>query len=149
MFTMIEKELMTAADIHAFGIEIVCKQLQEAEWVVESADVFADPMTEPQIVGHKDGEIGFFVVRTAMYPDRGRIEGEEVFQTQVRHAGAHGASCYFASVSIANSEGKTEEDMSVPVKGVAYHVAFDGLVKMALPEPGTAENAKHESSMVN
>ncbi|MBK7802604.1 MAG: hypothetical protein IPJ55_08010 [Chloracidobacterium sp.] len=67
----------------------------------------------------------------------------------MRHAGAHGASCYFASVSIANSEGKTEEDMSVPVKGVAYHVAFDGLVKMALPEPGTAENAKDESSMVN
>ena len=52
MLTMIEKELMTAADIHAFGIEIVCKQLQEAEWVVESGDVFADPMTEPQIVGH-------------------------------------------------------------------------------------------------
>ena len=40
----------------------------------------------------------------------------------------------FASVSIANSEGKTEEEMAVPVKGVAYHIAFDGLVKMDLPE---------------
>ena len=63
-----------------------------------------------------------------------QVKGEEVFQTQVRRAAEHGASCYFASVGIANSEGKTEEEMSVPVKGVAYNVAFDGLVKMALPE---------------
>ena len=54
---MTENELMTAADIHAFGVEIVCKQLQEAEWIIESADVFADPLTEPQIVAHKDGKV--------------------------------------------------------------------------------------------
>ena|SRR5437879_2889637 len=131
---MIEKELMTEADIHAFGVEIVFKQLEEAGWMVESADVYANRETEPQIVASKDGETGFFVVRTAIYPDRGRIEGEEVFQNLVRHADAHNASCYFASVGIANSAGKSEEDMAVPVKGVAYHVAFDGLVKMALAE---------------
>ena len=39
---MIEPQLMTEADIHAFGVEIVYKQLLEAEWIVESADVFAD-----------------------------------------------------------------------------------------------------------
>lgn len=129
---MEDRELMTEADIHAFGIEIVFKQLEEAGWTLESADVFADRATNPQIVGSKDGETGFFVVRTEMYPKRGRIEGEEVFQTLVKHAAAHGASCYFASVSIANSEGKTEEEMAVPIKGVAFHVAFDGLVQMAL-----------------
>lgn len=149
IISMTKRELMTTDNIHAFGVEIVCKQLQEAEWIVESADVFSDPLTQPQIVAHKDGEIGFFVVRTAMYPDRGRIEGEEVFQTQVRHASAHGAACYFASVSIANSEGKTEAEMSVPVKGVAYHVAFDGLVKMALPESKPDDAPINKSSMVN
>lgn len=131
---MSEPELMTEANIHAFGVEIVYKQLQEADWICESADVFVDRTTHPQIVAHKDGEIGFFVVRTAMYPERGRIEGEEVFQTLVRHASAHRANCYFASVSIANSAGKTDEEMSIPIKGVAYNVIFDGLVKMALPE---------------
>jgi hypothetical protein len=131
---MSEPELMTEADIHAFGVEIVYKQLQEAEWLLESADVFADRATHPQIVGHKDGEIGFFVVRTDMYPSRGRIEGEEVFQNLVRHANAHGANCYFASVSIANSQGTTDDEMAVPVKGVGYNIAFDGLVRMALPE---------------
>ncbi len=124
---------MTEADVHAFGVEIVFKQLEEAGWTLESADVFAERETHPQIVGRKDGETGFFVVRTEMYPNRGRIEGEEVFQTLVSHAAAHGASCYFASVSIANSEGESEEDMAIPVKGAAFHVAFDGLVKMELP----------------
>ncbi len=130
---MSEKELMSEQDIHAFGVEIVYKQLQEAEWAIESADVLVDRTTHPQIVAHKDGEIGFFVVRTDMYPARGRIEGEEVFRRLVEHADIHGAACYFASVSIANSEGKTEEEMAILIKGVAFNVAFDGLVKMALP----------------
>lgn len=125
---------MTDAEIHAFGVEIVYNQLQEAGWAIESADVYVDRESHPQIVAHKDGEIGFFVVRTGIHPGRGLIEGEEVFQTLVRHANAHGAACYFASVGIANSEGTSEEEMAIPVKGVAYHVAFDGLVKMALPE---------------
>ena len=146
MVGMTEQELMTEADVHAFGVEIVFKQLQEAGWVVESVDLEADRETHPQIVANKDGETGFFVVRTAMHPGRGRIEGEGVFQNLVRHAQKHGASCYFASVGIANSEGKSEEDMAIPVKGVAYHVAFDGLVKMALPEDDSprADTNGHE-----
>lgn len=134
---MSEPELMTDLDIHAFGIEVVFKQLQEAGWIIESTDVFADRLTHPQIVAMRDAELGFFVVRTAMYPERGRIEGEEAFRTLVGHANDHGASCYFASVSIANSQGKTEEEMAVPVKGVAYNVAFDGLLKMELPPDQT------------
>src|SRR5437016_9925221 len=123
---MDEREIMTEQDIHAFGVEIVYKRLQEAGWTIESADTYADRETEPQIIANKDREAAFFVVRTAIHPNRGRIEGEDVFQHLVRHANSHGASCYFASVSIANSEAKSEEEMSVPVKGVAYHVAFDG-----------------------
>ncbi len=130
---MSEPELMRESDVHAFGVEIVFKQLQEAEWLVESADALAERTEHPQIVASKDGEFAFFVVRTAMYPGRGRIEGEEVFRHFVQLARDHGASCYFASVGIANSKGKTEEEMTIPVKGVAYHVAFDGLVKMDLP----------------
>lgn len=125
---------MTEADVHAFGIEIVYKQLIEAGWDVQSADVYAEREEHPQIVANKDGEFAFFVVRTAIYPGRGRIEGEAVFRHHVQLAIDHGASCYFASVGIANSEGTTEKEMAVPVKGVAFHVDFDGLVKMELPK---------------
>lgn len=127
-------QLMTQQDIHAFGVEIVYKQLEKDGWVIESADVLADLHSEPQIVANKDGELAFFIVRTGMYPGRGRFdEGHDAFNNLVRHAKAHGASCYYASVGIANSEGKTDEEMSVPVKGVGYNVQFDGLVRMELP----------------
>ena len=133
---------MTPADIHAFGVEILYKQLEQDGWVIDSADVLADLRTEPQLVAKKEGELAFFIVRTDVYPKRGRFEeGTEAFETLVRHAKAHGASCYFASIGIANSEGETEEAMSVPVKGVGYNIQFDGLIRMELPpEPSEAVN---------
>ena len=146
---MNQKELMTGADIHAFGVEIICKQLEKDGWVIESADALSDIETEPQIIAQKDEEFAFFVVRTDVHPKRGRFEeGDAAFQTLVRHASAHDASCYFAAVGIANSEGKTEEEMSVPVKGVAYNVEFNGLVKMELPPDNaqTSGNGNSESS---
>ena len=124
---------MTKQDIHAFGVEIVYKQLEKDGWRIQSADVEADLRTQPQIVADKDGEFAFFVVRTDIHPGRGRFEeGQDAFDHLVRFANSHGASCYFASVGIANSEGDTDEEMSTPVKGVAYHVQFDGLIRMEI-----------------
>ncbi len=134
--------MMTPLDIHAFGIEIVYKQLEKDGWRIETADGEADLDSEPQITAMKDGELAFFIVRTDMYPGRGRFdEGMDVYERLVRHAKAHGATCYFASVGIANSKGETEEEMSVPVKGVAYNVQFEGLVQMELPPAAAAETA--------
>jgi hypothetical protein len=145
---MNEQELMTKADIHAFGVEIVCRQLQEDGWLIDSADALADRGTQPQIIAQKSEEYAFFIVRTALYPNRGRFEeGQDAFETLVRHANEHSASCYFASVGIANSEAKTEAEMSVPVKGVAYHIEFDGLVKMELPpDHFTAEKGENSKT---
>jgi len=131
---MSQRELMTKEDIHAFGVEIVYKQLEKDGWRMQSANVNADLRTEPQIIADKDGEFAFFIVRTDIHPGRGRFEeGQEAFNRLVRHARSHGASCYFASVGIANSQGESDEEMSTPVKGVAYHVQFDGLIRMELP----------------
>jgi hypothetical protein len=131
---MNDNELLTEREIHAFGMHILIKKLEEDGWIIESADPDGDRATHPQLIGHKDGEIGFFVVRTAMYPGKGRIEGEEVFQNQVLHANKHGAVCYFASIGLASAAGESEEAKSTPVKGVHYHISFDGLVRMSLPE---------------
>jgi hypothetical protein len=131
---MPDQELMSAGDIHAFGIEIVFTYLQKDGWVVRTADPLADLHFEPQIIASKDGDLAFFIVRTAVYPERGRFEeGQEAFETLVRHAKEHGADCYFASVGIANSTGTSEEDRSRPIKNASYDVEFDGLVRMELP----------------
>ncbi len=136
---MDEQELMTEADVHAFGIEIVFKQLETDGWAIDSADMHADKRSEPQIVARKNGELAFFVVRTAVYPNRGRFEeGQKLFERLVRHAQAHAASCYFASVGIANAEGTTEDQMAMAIRGVGYNIQFDGLIKMELlPGEGT------------
>ena len=132
---MAVRELMTKADIHAFGVEIVYKQLEKDGWIIDSADVEADLAAEPQIIASKDGERAFFVVRTDIHPGRGRFdEGQKAFDHLVSHAKEHGAECYFASVGIANSEGESDEEMSAPVKGAAFHVQFDGLIRMELPK---------------
>ena len=44
---MSERELMKESDVHAFGVEIVYKQLVEAGWTVDSADVYADREEHP------------------------------------------------------------------------------------------------------
>ena len=125
---------MSPADVHAFGVEIVYKQLETDGWAITSAAVLADMKSEPQIVAKKEGELAFFIVRTGVYPNRGRFDdGQEVFNTLVMHAREHGASCYFASVGIANAEGETDEIMSQAVKGAPFNVEFNGLVKMELP----------------
>lgn len=126
---------MNSADIHAFGVEILFKQLQKDGWVIDLADGLADIHSLPQIVARKDGETAHFIVRTAVYPGRGRFdEGQEVFENLVRSAATVGASCYFASIGIANADGKSDEEMSVASKGAPFHIAFDGLIKMELPE---------------
>lgn len=138
---MDKRELMTREDIHAFGVEIVHNQLEKDGWRINSFDVGADVDAAPQIVADKGGELAFFVVRADIHPKRGQFQGgQEVFDRLVNHARTHGATCYFASVGIANSEGESDEEMATPVKGVAYHVQFDGLVRMELP-PQTSSAA--------
>jgi hypothetical protein len=50
---MSQQELMTEEDVHAFGVEIVFNQLEEAGWTIRSLDVLADRETQPQIIAHK------------------------------------------------------------------------------------------------
>ena len=45
---MKERELMKESDVHAFGVEIVYKQLTEAGWTVQSADVYATRTEHPR-----------------------------------------------------------------------------------------------------
>jgi hypothetical protein len=127
-------DLLTDKEIHSFGIQIVFNRLSEDGWVIQSADPDADITSEPQIVASKDGELAFFVIRTGVYPARGRFdEGQQAYEMLVRHAQEHGGDCYFAAVGIANAQATTEEEKSVPARGAGYNVEFDGLVKMELP----------------
>ncbi|HSS47035.1 MAG TPA: hypothetical protein VLL03_06455 [Burkholderiales bacterium] len=121
-----KKELMTAQEIHDFGIEIVFKQLQKEGHKILSVNI--ELGTNPQIVARKDGQIEFIIVRTACYPNRGEIESAELALQCVAYADKADAICYFASVGIVNADGKTETEMGTPVKGVGFHAMYEGLL---------------------
>jgi hypothetical protein len=122
---MSNRQLMTEDEIHNFGVEIVFNQIQKDGFIVESVNT--DRKVDPQIVARKDGRLAFIVVRTACYPNKGEIESEELFGRLVRHADEHNATCYFASVGIANAEAENEREMSLPVKGAGFYIAYGGL----------------------
>lgn len=124
---------MTPDEIHAFGVEILFKQLEKDGWMIEWADAIADIRKSPQIAAYKGDEKAHFVVRTDVFPNRGRFEeGQDVYEKLVREAAASGSSCYFASIGIANADGVTDEEMSEPTKGAPFHIEFNGLIKMEI-----------------
>ena len=120
-------ELMTIAEIHDFGVEIVYGYLQKEGH--EIASVNTDLAMNPQIVARKDGLLQFIVVRTAVYPKKGTLDHQDRIKL-VGHAIAAGARCYFASVGIANAAGTDDTELSQAEKGAGYHVAFDGIERL-------------------
>ena len=82
---------------------------------------------DPQIIAKKDGILAFIAVRTACYPEKGKLDKSVHFQ-MMENAKKFKAIPYFASVGIANAESKTQKDMSVPIKGAGFHAAYEGLL---------------------
>lgn len=123
-----DKELMTTAEIHDFGIEVVFRYLKKEGHEIVSVNT--DISLNPQVVARKGGQLEFIIVRTACYPSKGQIENDQMALHCIEHADRHKATCYFAGVGIANADGKTDAEMAAPVRGAGYHVSFEGLVTL-------------------
>ena len=116
--------IMTEAEIHDFGTEIVLGQLQKEGYEIVAVDTKIG--VNPQIFAKKEGRDAFIVVRTACYPKTGQLEEIVHFQ-MIEHAKKHNATPYFASVSIARADGETEGEASVPVRGAGFYGIYKGL----------------------
>jgi hypothetical protein len=125
-------ELMSQQEIHEFGIQIVLDSVKEDGYDVLSAN--ARLGVNPQIVAVKHGLLAFIAVRTACYPYHGEIENQALLDKLIRHAQSNGARLLLASVGIANADGKTDAEMSVPVRGAGFYVSYKGLEEL---HPGT------------
>jgi hypothetical protein len=121
---MTDKQLMTIDDIHDFGVEVVFNQLKKEGYEILSVNTKVG--INPQIVAKKGNELAFIVVRTACYPGKGQLEEFIRFQ-MIEHAREQVATPYFASVGIANANAETDDEMSVPVKGAGFYVAYEGI----------------------
>ncbi len=118
-------ELLTAAEVHEFGVDIVGAHLEKEGYEIVSVQYKIEE--NPQIIARKGKRLNFITVRTACYPLKGTLESRNLAFQLIAHASEHKAMCYFASVGIGNASGKDEAEMSTPVKGAGFHVSFDGL----------------------
>ena len=123
------KELMTKSEMHDFGIEVVCNYLKKDGHEIVSVNT--DIALNPQAVARKNGQLEFIIIRTAFYPLKGAIESDQIAAHCIEHAEKHNAICYFASVGLANADGKNDAEMAIPVKGAGYYISFEGLVILA------------------
>ena len=115
---------MTEEEIHDFGIQIVMNQLKKEKYEIFSHN--SSLGINPQILARKRNQLCFILVRTECYPEKGKLKNH--VQTQIlKLAAEHDAVPYFASVGIARSDSKTEEEMATPVRGAGYFASYDGL----------------------
>src|SRR5260370_42004949 len=119
---------MTAEDIHDLGIQVVLNQLKNEGYEIESVN--SELGQNPQIITIKEGKLAFVAVRTACYPEKGKLE-ESVHFRMIEHADQFGAIPYFASVGIANANADTADEMATPAKGAGFYVSYEGLLIIA------------------
>jgi len=121
-------EQLTREEIQDFGVQIVYEEMVRDGYEILGANPSL-AMT-PQIVARKNGRLCFIVVRTDVYPNKGRLSDDREVFYNLEHAERNDALCYFASVGICNSaaaEAGDEKAMGVPVREGGFYVDFDGL----------------------
>lgn len=126
-------QALSRTEIDSIGVQILADQLTHDGWKITETNLECAANDEPQIIGEKDGELAFFVVRTAVLPDRGRFDGGlAVYEKLVRLAKSRGATCYFASLGIARSNSVSGSKIMADTETEAFDVQFEGLVRMEL-----------------
>jgi hypothetical protein len=128
VLSMDRKEMMTGEEIHEFGVQIVCERMAGEGFEILGAN--PSPTMIPQIVARKDGRLCFVIVRTDLYPNKGRLAGDKEFFYILEHAERNEALCYFAGVGICNAVAVETGDgraMGTAVRDQGFYVDFDGL----------------------
>jgi len=121
-------EQLTREEIQDFGVQIVYEEMVRDGYEILGANPSL-AMT-PQIVARKNGRLCFIVVRTDVYPNKGRLSDDREVFYNLEHAERNDALCYFASVGICNSaaaDAGDEKAMGIPVREGGFYVDFDGL----------------------
>jgi len=140
-----QKEMMTREEIQDFGVQIVYEEMARDGYEILGANPSL-AMT-PQIVARKNGRLCFVVVRTDVYPNKGKLADDMEAFYNLEHAERNNAVCYFASVGICNSaaaEAGDEKAMGIPCRDGGFYVDFDGLKVLTTIDRIGAANANEQ-----
>jgi hypothetical protein len=126
------REVMTEAEIHRLGVQIVRDELQSEGWTI--LDINVNPKVNPQIIARKNGTLGHVLVRTARHPKKGAVEDPYTTQWCMERASTLNAVCFFAGLRVSHAEASLrgdEKHMGIPIKGEGILVAYSGLEELS------------------
>jgi hypothetical protein len=135
------REVMTEAEIHRLGVQIVRDELQSEGWTI--LDINVNPKVNPQIIARKNDILGHVLVRTARHPKKGAVEDPYTVDRCLEHASTLNAVCYFAGLRVSHAEASMrgdEKHMGIPIKGEGILVAYSGLRELNPDIVMTAKN---------
>ena len=116
---------LTDAELQDFGVSIVVEQLQK-----EGTRVLSVNRQEPQIKAQIAGRSALIVVRSARFPEKGRLSRIEASGMALSATESAGTDVYFASVGFANADARNDTERSRLVRGGGMHVAYEGLQRV-------------------
>lgn len=119
---------MSDDEIHEFGINIVLDNIRENGFTISV--VQTNRKLNPQIIAKNHEQLFHILVRTACYPNKGKIESKELCFQLLQGAVNNSAFCFVASIGIANANGTTDLEMSTPLRGAGFYVAYDGIEEL-------------------
>ncbi|MCK5706584.1 MAG: hypothetical protein KAI43_02935 [Candidatus Aureabacteria bacterium] len=129
---MNNRELMDFAEIHRFGVSFVCAQMTNEGYKIISIN--KDFSKNPQIIAKKDDSFSFVLVRTQVYPKKGKIRNDALIHALMAYGNKHRAVCYFAGIELSNPKAKNEKQKGRLVKGSSFDVDYDGLWVISPPD---------------
>jgi hypothetical protein len=125
------REVMSDAEIHRIGVQIVRDELQSEGWTI--LDINVNPGVNPQIIARKNGTLAHVLVRTARHPKKGAVEDPYIVHWCLERASALNAVCFFAGLRVSHAGASMrgdEKHRGIPVKGEGILVAYSGLEKL-------------------
>jgi len=140
------REVMTEAEIHRLGVQIVSDELQSEGWTI--LDINVNPEVNPQIIARKNGTLGHVLVRTARHPKKGAVEDPCTVQRCLERASTLHAVCFFAGLRVSHAEASLrgdEKHRGIPVKGEGILVAYSGIEELHPAGTMTVKGMKRQA----
>lgn len=120
-------ELMTAQEIHEFGLQVLVQQLTAKGYEIEFAQ--PDKIEIPHIIAKQGELLVFILASTDVYPHKGTIADADK-QALVEHAEKFNAQSACAYLGIANGAGVAAQDKELcgqAFKDAQFYTDFSGL----------------------
>ena len=109
------RRLMTEAEIHNFGLQLIQEFLEKKGFTIEL--IQPDKNTLPHIIAKKEEQLTFVLVATDVYPKKGVLTDRDKAAV-LDHAKQFNAQTACASIGIVNAEGVEKKDKRL--MGKAY-----------------------------